>query len=53
MCDQCDKIDKQIQKFKIIAARFMDQQMTEGLAVAIAELEARKAALHARSRSRR
>ena len=52
MCDRCDQIDKKIEKFKIVAARFTDQQMTEGLADAIAEVEALKGAVHARSRLR-
>lgn len=47
MCDKCDEITKKIERFKAISARFADAQMTEGLAVAIAELEAQKVALHA------
>ena len=47
MCDKCDEIDRRIEKFKIIVARYTDKQMVSGIAAAIAELEDEKTALHA------
>ena len=46
MCSQCDEIDARIGSLREIARRVLDQQMLDGIARLIAELEAKKAALH-------
>ena len=46
MCGQCDQIDIKIKRRQVIARRILDQQMLDGIAELIVELEAEKAALH-------
>jgi len=46
MCSQCDEIDVKVKRLRDMARRLLDQQTLDGIAKLIAELEARKAALH-------
>lgn len=46
VCARCDEIDHRIEHFKVVAARFTDEQLLQGIAAAIAQLEQEKAALH-------
>jgi hypothetical protein len=46
MCEKCAEIDRRIERFKVIVARFIDEHMTKAVGVAITDLEAQKAALH-------
>jgi hypothetical protein len=48
MCSQCDEIDVEIERLRDLARRMLDQQMLDGIAKLIAELEAKKAELHAK-----
>jgi hypothetical protein len=46
MCDECDKIDKKIDHYRKLVARLPDALTHERLAGLVAELEAKKTALH-------
>jgi hypothetical protein len=46
MCDACDHLDEKIEHYKKVMAAMTDQLTIEGITALIAELEARKAALH-------
>ncbi len=46
MCDACDQLDEKIEHYKKVMAAMTDQLTIEGITALIAELEARKAALH-------
>jgi hypothetical protein len=46
MCDACDQLDEKIEHYKKVMAAMTDQLTIEGITALIAELQARKAALH-------
>jgi hypothetical protein len=46
MCDECGKIDKKIEHYRNLVARLPDPLTHERLAELVAELEAKKTALH-------
>lgn len=46
MCDACDQLDEKIEHYKKVMSAMTDQLTIEGITALIAELEARKAALH-------
>jgi len=46
MCKQCDEIDAKIAQLEGLILRVLDQHTLDGINEMIAELEARKAALH-------
>lgn len=46
MCEKCKQIDAKIDHFRKLAACAVDQLVLNGLAIAIADLEAGKSALH-------
>jgi hypothetical protein len=46
MCDICKDIDNQIFRYRRLIAHINDPQMEEATARMVAELKARKAALH-------
>ena len=46
MCDVCEQLDEKIEHYKKVMAAMTDQLTIEGITALIAELEARKAALH-------
>jgi len=46
MCDNCKVLDDQIFRYRRLRERINDRQMEEATVKMVAELEARKAALH-------
>ena len=46
MCDVCEPLDEKIEHYKEVMAAMTDQLTIEGITALIAELQARKAALH-------
>jgi hypothetical protein len=46
MCDKCKQIDDRIDHFRKMASYVMDRPVLDSFAIAIANLEAEKAALH-------
>jgi hypothetical protein len=46
MCSECIQIDRKIEHLRTLALRVSDQQTLNGIAGLIAELEAKKLALH-------
>jgi hypothetical protein len=46
MCSQCNEIDVKIDRLRNIARRALDQQVLDGIAKLIAELEAKKLEMH-------
>ena len=46
MCSDCIQIDRKIEHLRTLALRVSDQQTLNGIADLIAELEAKKVALH-------
>jgi hypothetical protein len=46
MCDICEQLDEKIEHYKKVMAAMTDQLTIEGITALIAELQARKAALH-------
>ena len=46
MCSECIQIDRKIERLRTLALRLSDQQTLNGIADLIAELEAKKLALH-------
>jgi hypothetical protein len=46
MCENCDEIDKTIERYRRIQQRILDQALIDGAQKLIDELEADKAALH-------
>ena len=46
MCQQCDHLQERIQNLRRVSAQRFDPLTAERLTAAIAELEAKKAALH-------
>ena len=46
MCGECLQIDRQIERLRGLALRVLDQQTLNAIAELIAELEAKKRALH-------
>jgi hypothetical protein len=48
MCDRCNDLDLQIQKYRRFIAQPIDPLTTERLNAAVAEMEAAKAGLHPR-----
>jgi hypothetical protein len=46
MCSECIQIDRKIEHLRTLALRLSDQQTLNGIADLIAELEAKKLALH-------
>ena len=46
MCDVCEQLDEKIEHYKKVMAAMTDQLTIEGITALIAELQARKAALH-------
>jgi hypothetical protein len=46
MCDRCVELDKKIEHFHRLAARFTDQALLEGIRELIERAEVEKAALH-------
>jgi hypothetical protein len=46
MCDNCKTLDDQILRYRRLKDRINDRQMEEAALRLVAELEARKAALH-------
>jgi hypothetical protein len=49
MCDNCKTLDDQILRYRRLKDRINDRQMEEAALRLVAELEARKAALHPRT----
>jgi hypothetical protein len=50
MCEKCRELDQKIARYRQIAERVLDAQLTDGLAKLIEEAEAEKVALHAEGR---
>ena len=46
MCSKCNEIDAKIRRLRDVGSRMLDPQTLKGIAELIAELEAKKAALH-------
>jgi hypothetical protein len=46
VCGECIQIDRKIERLRTLALRISDQQTLNGIADLIAELEAKKLALH-------
>ncbi len=46
MCEKCDVIDKTIERYRQVQRTILDQVTVERAKELIAELQARKAALH-------
>ena len=46
MCEKCDEIEKKIERYRQIERSIMDQLTVDRTKELIAELEAKKAALH-------
>jgi hypothetical protein len=46
MCDKCVELDRKIEHFHRIAARFTDQALLDGIKELIDRAKAQKAALH-------
>jgi hypothetical protein len=46
MCDKCTELDDKIEHYRRIASSINDQLTVDRIKVAIAKLEAQKAALH-------
>jgi hypothetical protein len=46
MCEKCDEIDQKIEHYRMLAARISDQATIDGVKKLIADMEARKRALH-------
>jgi hypothetical protein len=46
MCWKCEQIDKHIEHYRGLLARIADERSAESLNILIAQLEARKTALH-------
>ena len=52
MCEQCDEIDKTIERYRGIKERVSDQALVKRAKELIAELEADKTVLHSKERAR-
>ena len=50
MCEKCRELDQKFARYRQIAERVLDAQLTDGLAKLIEEAEAEKVALHAEGR---
>jgi hypothetical protein len=46
MCEKCQELEKNIERFRLIMARVPDAQLAKGITRLIKEAEAEKAALH-------
>jgi hypothetical protein len=46
MCDKCNAIDVRIEHYRVLESRMTDQALLDGIKVLVAELEARKVAVH-------
>ena len=46
MCDECAKLDKEIDHYRTLMARVTDQLTNEGFGKLIEEMKAQKAVLH-------
>jgi hypothetical protein len=46
MCDACDRLDEEIAHYRKVMSAMTDQFTIDGITALVAELEARKAALH-------
>jgi hypothetical protein len=46
MCDACDRLDEEIAHYRKVMSAMTDQLTIDGITALVAELEARKAALH-------
>ena len=51
MCSDCIRIDRKIEHLRTLALRVSDQQTLNGIADLIAELEAKKLALHSQQKN--
>jgi hypothetical protein len=52
MCDECKKMDGQIDHYRTLAGWINDQKTLDGIEQLIRELETRKKALHPEEQSR-
>ena len=46
MCEKCQPLDDQLQRYWRLGAQITDRQASEGIKKLIADLEAKKKALH-------
>ena len=50
MCEQCDELQKQIDRYRQFLTQYFDQLTTKNIEQAVAEMEQQKAALHPEER---